>query len=693
NFINSFVGTYIESDRDCECKVRFESIQNVKIYVTGKETEKNTAELIQGPVSECIFNLKKGLNDFLFQPSFFHHLHDYSFAFWTEGKLEWTINSKTSRFALIGPFELPEFVKDFAYNDFDDIQNYCCPSKPDFSEYEEYLKNPLIETYKGTDLYKEIDMELCPLVSPYFQSYTDVIVEENNNDYSYLIGNNTWTKIEPNEKGDVRILLDYGSENTGYQTFEVNGPKDVILDFHNFEFIQPDGMYNYAEGMRNSIRYVTGEGRQSYQSLYRRGFQYSYLTVRNLKEPLYIRNINLLISSAQNKNEGYFYCSDYKLNKIFEACVRSARNCSEDTLTDCPTYEQTSWLGDAMIISQIDFLMNGNTKAFYRNLILGGQSLERSEMTESQVPSGWQNNLSLVVYYWMVGCGIYYNFTGDKEGAEKLIPYLQKNFEGIRNNINEFGLFEKRIWNMCDWALTDTPVRGIVTFVQFVFSKALMDNYDFAKKLGYDFPEWKELSVSLKENAYKYMWNEEKQAFTDCLRRAEGRLVMSDVYSQQTHTFAYMAETSQEKKELLENYVFNPPADFVKKGSPAFVDFILQLYIKQNRTDEVLDVIKNDWGFMLDKGATTFWEMWTLGNYVEGSRLTRSHCHGYASIPAYYLIDYVLGIKPKKAGYEEIIIEPHLGDLAWARGAISTKFGRVEVQAEKDEKGELKIKV
>ena len=49
------------------------------------------------------------------------------------------------------------------------------------------------------------------------------------------------------------------------------------------------------------------------------------------------------------------------------------------------------------------------------------------------------------------------------------------------------------------------------------------------------------------------------------------------------------------------------------------------------------------------------------------------------------IINYVLGIKPKKPGYEEIIIEPHLGDLAWARGAISTKFGRVEVQAEKDE--------
>ena len=200
------------------------------------------------------------------------------------------------------------------------------------------------------------------------------------------------------------------------------------------------------------------------------------------------------------------------------------------------------------------------------------------------------------------------------------------------------------------------------------------------------------MAVSLRDNAYKYMWNKEKQAYTDCLRRDKCKLVMSEVYSQQTQTWAYMAENSKEKKEYLANLVLNPPTDFIKAGSSCFEDILLQLYSTQNKTDEILNLIRNDWGFMLDKGATTFWEMWTYGEKVKG-RLTRSHCHGYSSTPAYHLINYVLGIKPKKPGYEEIIIAPQLGDLAWARGAISTKFGRVEVQAEKDEKGKIKVNV
>ena len=37
------------------------------------------------------------------------------------------------------------------------------------------------------------------------------------------------------------------------------GTRRTILDFHNFEFIQPDGRYNFAEGMNNSFRYIVGE--------------------------------------------------------------------------------------------------------------------------------------------------------------------------------------------------------------------------------------------------------------------------------------------------------------------------------------------------------------------------------------------------------------------------------------------------
>ncbi|MBQ7257599.1 MAG: hypothetical protein IJS60_07905 [Abditibacteriota bacterium] len=699
NFINVFVATYIVSDRDTTCKVRFENIQRTNIYVNGKAIEIKPIKLIQGLVNEVTFDLKKGYNDFLFQPSMFHHLHDYSFAFICDAKLEWTIDNDKSKFGIIGPFELPEEIKDFAYNDFDDEQNYVCPEDENVSVkvYEEFLKEPVIEKYINTDLFKPIDMNLCPTESPYFQSYTDMVKTKTgiqNVPLSYLLGNNTWTKIEPSLDGDIRILFEYEKEITGYQTFEFKGPKGVILDFHNFEFIQPDGVYNYAEGMRNSIRYISKEGYNKYQSLYRRGFRYSYLTIRNLKEPMYIRNVRTLISSSQCSNQGYFYSSDYKLNKIFDVCVNSARNCSEDTYTDCPTYEQTTWLGDAQLISLSDSLINGNFSTLYRSIVLGGQSLERSEIVESQVPSGWQNILPGVVSMWMDACCYYYKVTGDKEKFKEIMVYLKKNFEGIKQNINSIGLFEKRAWNVCDWAPMDTPVRAVVTFVQLRFIRSLEMTAKVALELSYetDAEEWKGLANALRNNVLKYMWNEEKQAFTDCIRLIDGVYVQSPVYSQQTQTWAYLAKIDESKTERLEDLIFNTPEDFVKAGSSAYEDLILYIMQEKNETEKLLSIIRNDWGFMLDKGATTFWEMWTYGQNA-GERLTRSHCHGYSSTPAYYLLGYILGITPGKPGFEEAVINPHLGDLSFVRGAVNTKYGRIEVHAEKTDTGDVKIDV
>ena len=38
---------------------------------------------------------------------------------------------------------------------------------------------------------------------------------------------------------------------------------------------------------------------------------------------------------------GMFRCSDSRLNQIWDFSAYTLRMCSEDTFTDCPTYEQT----------------------------------------------------------------------------------------------------------------------------------------------------------------------------------------------------------------------------------------------------------------------------------------------------------------------------------------------------------------
>lgn len=701
NFHNVFAGTYIYSDRDAVCKVRFEDIEPIMdFYFNGKKTEKKFVKLVQGNVPELTLELKKGYNDFVIR---LYPVHDmtYTFAFFTDAKITFNAYKKEfkesdAKLALIGPFAFDEDTEIWFENFCDNYEDKlrCDPKDPTvgLSVFEDFLSDPRLDRVCDKPYYTPFPEYLCPKASPYFQTYNDLPRETLNPlDYNYLCGNNTWTKITPNENGDVRILLDYGKEIIGYETFEINSPKDVIIDFMFFEFIQPDGVRNYTEGLRNAFRYITKEGRQTYKSLYRRGYQYAYITFRNLKEPLYIRNVTAYYSTAQPTNQGSFVCSDYKLNKIWETCRRTARLCSEDVYTDCPTYEQTAWMADSNNSSLVDLVANGSMSILKDELILGGQTLERSPIIESMAPSGWRNFLVGTSWTHILFATKYYFYTGDKDGFLEIYEYIEKNLKGIIKSINSNNLFERRAWYFLDWAGMDTPNEAIVTHANCFLVYSLTE---LGKTLNYigmtdKAEEYISLGNRIKEAINRFMWNEEKQAYTDCIKKG----VQSEVFSQQTQVMAYMAGVpTEDRKERVMDLILNPPDDFVKAGSSAFEGRRLWIFADSEMTDELLELIRRSWGYILDKGATTIWEQWTL-NKNDGERLTRSHCHGYSSLPAFFLSEYILGIRPKEPGYKSVVIKPHFGDLDWARGSVMTKYGLIRVEWKKDENGEYTINV
>ena len=67
-------------------------------------------------------------------------------------------------------------------------------------------------------------------------------------------------------------------------------------------------------------------------------------------------------ASYPQARRGQFTCSDPLLNDIWDVGVRSVECCSEDTYTDCPTYEQTFWVGDGRNEALVDLLANGDPR-------------------------------------------------------------------------------------------------------------------------------------------------------------------------------------------------------------------------------------------------------------------------------------------------------------------------------------------
>ncbi|MFW6161241.1 MAG: family 78 glycoside hydrolase catalytic domain, partial [Planctomycetota bacterium] len=414
--------------------------------------------------------LRQGWNSVVADIRGIRHLHEFVVALDGPPDLEFSAagDQPFALWAVVGPFPLSDAERQAVESHMDASLVVAEPRDPDAT------LEAADAFWQRADLAAELERyyvlpvrpEHIPPEDVFVQAYTDRVVEGDVRveGPDGLVSGSEWTTVHPPEDGsDVRLLLDFGKEVVGHHRFEVMAPEGTVVDLHNFEFIQPDGRINLAEGMNNACRYICRDGRQSYQTLQRRGFQYSYLILRNLTGPVRLRGVQAVMATYPQSRRGAFACSDAQLDRIWEVGAHSLRCCAEDTYTDCPTYEQTHWVGDARNEALIDWVINGDRRLWFRCLEQAGQSLERSPLTESHAPSAWQNNLPAWSFLWMRSCREYLLFTGDREGARRLLEFVRVNVEGIVAHVRDDGLFAIRGWNMFDWAAMDTPSRGVVT--------------------------------------------------------------------------------------------------------------------------------------------------------------------------------------------------------------------------------------
>ncbi len=489
------------------------------------------------------------------------------------------------------------------------------------------------------------------------------------------------TVVRPDERGDVELLLDLGRMTLGYWELEMDAHEGAVVDLLGFESIQ-DGALDLAWGMNNTLRYTARGGRQTYRSVVSRGARYFLLVLRDLKAPVTLGSVRVIQSTYPCVERGSFRCDDHLLNRIWEIGSYTTRLCAQDTYIDCPTYEQTFWVGDSRNEGAVNHWAFGEYALSRRCLLLAAESLQRSPLVESQVPSGWTNVLPTWSLLWALACEEYWQATGDREFLELIFPSIRRQNGYCLSRRDERGLVVLEGWNLLDWAPLDLPSEAPSLHIQGWFAMVLERTAAMARVLGLEDEARRAVEERERviEAANRWFWDEDRQAYVDSLKEDGSR---STCVSQQTNTIALLSGIATgERAEAIRPLLLDAPEGVVRVGSPFFMFFTFEALAKLGAYEDILALSRRWWGMMLDAGSTTCWE--TFPGFEISGRYTRSQCHAWSAAPTYFQSRYQLGVAPLEPGFATAEIAPVPAGLRWATGRVPTPRGEISVSWRSD---------
>ena len=557
---------------------------------------------------------------------------------------------------------------------------------------------------------------------------------------------NTCTVLPQKDK-DVHFVIDFDTEIIGHIAFSLDAPAGTMVDIQCFEVIDGGGIAWMSN--HNGFRYICREGEQTYTSYYRRGFRYLSVTLRNFERPILFEKLFCNRTAYPVQEIGRFESSDPRLNQIYKISVDTAMLCMLDTYVDCPGYEQHFWVGDSRITAMINLLNFGAYDLNQRSIRLVGQSLspewvkaywpndERytsgNYLPFAAFPNYPEGGLPMWTFLWILQCWDHYIYGGNLEDLEENYGYVVETLHRCKKLTNERGLFDMPgAWNLIEWANNDLSAYGEVTANNVFLAACYRAAAKMCRILGDEMKSQKYGAEAERtiEAVNLYCWDDTRKAYVDTVRDewaykkyvdfCLSRDIIPDSFetyescirvSEQSNTLAILFECVPEERltavmHILErvkngNYIYGAPAGrsygfptpeeapdgIVAIGSPFFLFFSLGALFQHGNNALALEVIRRDWGKMVDKGTKTCWETFMMNEKT----WTRSICHAWSAAPAVYLPTYILGIRPIEPGYRKYIIDPFSGDLKWARGTIATPYGPIYVSWQRNQDGEMDI--
>ena len=356
----------------------------------------------------------------------------------------------------------------------------------------------------------------------------------------------------------------------------------------------------------------------------------------------------------------------------------TAHLCMQDDIWDAPKRDRGRWMGDLDV--------SGSTiEDAFGDGFLMDETLDR--LLGTAPIRNDVNGIPGYSAFWVIGEAEYYRHTGSIKQLESTHTRLVQLLHYMETELDGRDLFanEHHSWPFVDWSPElngDTPETRRAT--QFEFYAAFHDGAWLLRQLGDA------------DNADLF------QKRADTMKAAAQQYLLDPSGSfgprWQSNAYAVLSGVADPSQYAAIWHNALSSVGHVKYNAliitPYYNYYVISAMAKMGHRAEALNWIRQYWGGMVNEGATSFWEgydpSWYKGSdfhaslqadNMSGYRV--SLAHGWSSGVTPWLMEEILGIHARAAGFSKVDIRPDLIDLQWAKGAEPTPHGMLGVTIQK----------
>ncbi len=456
-------------------------------------------------------------------------------------------------------------------------------------------------------------------------------------------------------------IFDMGQNMVGNIRIHVQGPRGSVLRLRYAERLNPDGSI-YTQNLRNAdatdTYTLSGKGPETWTPTFTfHGFRYVEFTELSPGRisPLTLASIEGLVQNSLPTTPSVRLTSSSDLlNKMNELGAWGQRGNFVSIPTDCPQRdERLGWMGDAGAFWRTG-TYNFDIDAFTRKFML--------DVTDAQTPAGAFTDVSPNILGPNPGApgwgdaGIFVPYAawlqyGDLTTVERSWPAMQRWMDFILAN-NPDHLRKKALGNdYADWLAPDPHTPGDLIGTAY-WALVAREMVEMATALHH----------ADEAATYQQLYDEIATAYRKAYVKADGSVEGNTQTGYLATLFTEIAPP-----ELKANMVDRLVADITAHkthlttgflGTP----FLLSVLDANGHTDLAFKLLLSDtypsWGYMISKGATTWWERWN-GDTGDPGMNSYNH-YAFGSVMAWvYRRAAGIDTDAMGPGFHHLTIQPH----------------------------------